>query len=114
MEEEICSEEVSCFTGSLAPFKDDLVFPEEVNFAALTELLDRNEVIMDTVNKIKLWVTLSSHPFLPYKLSKAFRPIQKVNMINVLKPDIKAWFHTSPFILKIIIEILVLSLRSSN
>ena len=78
MEEEICSEEVSCFTGSLAPFKDDLVFPEDVNFAALTELLDRNEVIMDTVNTIKLWVSLSSHPFLPYKLSKAFRPIQKV------------------------------------
>ena len=114
MEEEICSEEVSCFTGSLAPFKDDLVFPEEVNFAALTELLDRNEVIMDTVNTIKLWVSLSSHPFLPYKLSKAFRPIQKVNMINVLRPDIEACFHTSPFILKIIIEILVLSLRSSN
>ena len=107
MEEEICSEEVSCYTGSLAPFKDDLVFPEEVNFAALTELLDRNEVIMDTVNRIKLWVPLSSHPFL---LSKAFRPIQKVNMINVLRPDIKAWFHTSPFILKIIIEILVHSL----
>ena len=51
MEEEICSEEVSCYTGSLAPFKDDLVFPEEVNFAALTELLDRNEVIMDTVKQ---------------------------------------------------------------
>ena len=114
MEEEICSEEVSCYTRSLAPFKDDLIFPEEVNFAALTELLDRNEVITDTVNTIKLWVSLSSHPLLPYKLSKAFRPIQKVNMINVLRPDIEACFHTPPFILKIIIEILVLSLRSSN
>ena len=53
--------------------------------------------------------------FITYKLTKAFRPIQKVDMIwYVLRPDIKAWFHTSPFILKIIIEILVLSLRSSN
>ena len=66
MEEEICSEEVSCYTGGLAPFKDDLIFPEEVNFAALTELLDRNEVIMDTVNAIKLWVQFSSHAFLAY------------------------------------------------
>ena len=51
MEEEICSEEVSCYAGSLAPLKDDIVFPEDVNFAALTELLDRNEVIMDTVTQ---------------------------------------------------------------
>ena len=51
MEEEICSEEVSCYTGSLAPFKDDLIFPEDANFAALTGLLDRNEVNMDTVKQ---------------------------------------------------------------
>ena len=108
MEEEICSEEVSCYTGSLAPFKDDLIFPEEVNFAALTELLDRNEVIMDTVTQSNR----GSH--CRFALIIYQKPIQKVNMINVLRPDIKAWFHTSPFILKIIIEILVLSLRSSN
>ena len=75
-------------------FKDDLVFPEDVNFAALTELLDRNEVIMETVNTIKLRVLLSSHPFLPYKLSKAFRPI---HMINVLRPDIEAFTHRHSF-----------------
>jgi len=51
VEEEICSEEVSCYTGSLAPFKDDLIFPEEVNFAALTELLDRNEVVLIDVRR---------------------------------------------------------------
>ena len=46
VEEEICSEEVSCYTGSLQPFKDLLQFPEDVNFSALMELLDRNEVII--------------------------------------------------------------------
>ena len=46
VEEEICSEEVSCYTGSLQPFKDILSFPEDVNFSALMELLDRNEVII--------------------------------------------------------------------
>merc|ERR1719410_542137 len=51
VEEEICSEEISCYTGSLAPFKDDLVFPEDVNFAALTELLDRNEVVLIDVRR---------------------------------------------------------------
>ena len=44
VEKEICSEEVSCYTGSLFPFEDLLVFPEDVNFDALVQLLDRNEV----------------------------------------------------------------------
>ena len=46
VEEEICSEDVSCYTGSLLPFKDLLRFPEDVNFAALMELLDKQEVII--------------------------------------------------------------------
>jgi len=51
VEEEICSEEVSCYTGSLRPFKDLLRFPEDVNFSALMELLDRKEVVLVDVRR---------------------------------------------------------------
>lgn len=51
VEEEICSGEVSCYTGSLQPFKDLLQFPEDVNFSALMELLDRNEVVLVDVRR---------------------------------------------------------------
>ena len=44
MEREICSEDVSCYTGGMQPFKDIRIFPEDVNFPALVELLDGNEV----------------------------------------------------------------------
>ena len=53
VEEEICSEDVSCYTGSLRPFKDLLVFPEDVNFSGLVELLERHEVtILKILNMI--------------------------------------------------------------
>merc|ERR1719490_13351 len=57
VEEEICSEDVSCYTGSLRPFKDLLVFPEDVNFSGLVELLERHEVVLVDVRQPKELLT---------------------------------------------------------
>lgn len=51
VEAEICTDGVTCYTGTLEPFADLLVFPEDVDFEALTTLLERKQVVLIDVRR---------------------------------------------------------------
>merc|ERR1711874_224005 len=44
--QEICSEDVLCYTGSLEPFSDMIIFPQVVSFNSLSTLLQENSIVL--------------------------------------------------------------------
>ena len=57
VEAEICTEGVTCYTGTLEPFADIVVFPEDVDFEALTTLLERKKVVLIDVRRPEELIT---------------------------------------------------------
>eukprot|EP00091_Calanus_sinicus_P011753 TRINITY_DN2652_c0_g1_i1.p1 TRINITY_DN2652_c0_g1~~TRINITY_DN2652_c0_g1_i1.p1 ORF type:complete len:226 (-),score=61.14 TRINITY_DN2652_c0_g1_i1:37-714(-) len=79
--EEICSENVLCYRGSLEPFSDLLTFPKVVDFNALSILLEENRIVLVDVRN-------SSELVNPGKIPGSFNiPLYEIPEAFSLEPE---------------------------
>merc|ERR1719233_21414 len=79
--EEICSENVLCYTGTLEPFSEMIIFPKMVSFNSLSTLLEEDRVILvDVRNRSELVE--------PGKIPGSFNiPLHEIPEAFLLDPD---------------------------
>jgi len=80
--EEICSENVLCYAGSLEPFSEMILFPRKVSFNSLSTLLEEDRIILvDVRNRSELVE--------PGKIPGSFNiPLHQIPEAFLLDPDI--------------------------
>jgi len=79
--DEICSENVLCYQGSLKPFSDIITFPRSVSFTALSVLLEENKIVLVDVRN-------TSELISPGMIPGSFNvPLHEIPEAFLLEPD---------------------------